>query len=181
VELARAETAVGDPEALAHMEEAVASIGEERAASVLHVLPPVRETQERNGGNRHSATGSGHITRDGQTRTFAFTATTAADGTVTGQVQVISCALDTVVHFEIDCLRVVGNVAHMSGITTRSSNPAEAPVGEMRRLVAMDNGEGSHSAPDLISTIPVNPAGETCENSTLVPTAPVEEGNVQVR
>jgi hypothetical protein len=128
-----------------------------------------------------SASGSGHVTRGGQERTFAFTATKDADGTVTGQAQVISRSLDTVVHFEIDCLRVVGNVAHMSGIATRSSNPVEAPVGEMRRFVVMDNGEGSDSAPDRISTIPVNPAGETCESSTLVPAIPVERGNVQVR
>ena len=128
-----------------------------------------------------SANGSGHVTRGGEERTFAFTATQHADGTVTGQAQVISRSLDTVVHFEIDCLRVVGNVAHMSGITARSNNEAEAPVGEMRRFVVMDNGEGSDSAPDMISTIPVNPAGETCENSTLDPTIPVERGNVQVR
>jgi hypothetical protein len=128
-----------------------------------------------------AATGSGHITSGGETRTFAFTATEWADGTVTGQAQVISRALDTIAHLEIDCLRVVGNVAHMSGVITRSSNPVEAPVGEMRRFVVMDNGEGSNGAPDLISTIPVNPGGETCENSTLVPNRPVEEGNVQVR
>jgi hypothetical protein len=51
----------------------------------------------------------------------------------------------------------------------------------MRRFVVMDNGEGSSSPPDQISTIPVNPAGETCENSTLVANRPVEQGNVQVR
>jgi hypothetical protein len=133
------------------------------------------------GGVVSSANGSGHITRGGENRTFAFAATKHADGTVTGQAEVISRSLDTVVHFEIDCLRVVGNVAHMSGITTRSNNEAEAPVGEMRRFVVMDNGEGSDGVPDLISTIPVNPTGETCENSTLVPNAPVERGNVQVR
>jgi hypothetical protein len=128
-----------------------------------------------------SATGSGHITSGGQNRTFAFAATEHADGTVTGMAQVNSRALNAVVHLEIDCLRVLGNVAHMSGIITRSSNPVEAPVGEMRRFVVMDNGEGSNSAPNLISTIPVNPDGETCEDSTLVPNRPVERGNVQVR
>jgi hypothetical protein len=145
------------------------------AAILGHVAPAVSD------GVVSSANGSGHITSGGETRTFAFTATKDAEGTVTGQAQVISRALDTVVHFDIDCLRVVGNVAHMSGIATRSSNPVEAPVGELRRFVVMDNGEGSDSDPDLISTIPVNPAGETCESSTLLPTRPVEEGNVQVR
>ena len=133
------------------------------------------------GGVVHSATGSGHITSGGQNRTFAFTAREHADGTVKGQAQVISRALDAVVHMEIDCLRVVGNVAHMSGSITRSSNPAEAPLGDRRRFVVRDNGEGADSPPDEISTIPANPAGETCENSTLVPNRPVERGNVQVR
>lgn len=128
-----------------------------------------------------SATGSGHITSGGENRTFAFSAQERADGAVKGQAQVISRALDTVVHMEIDCLRVLGNVAHMSGIITRSSNPAEAEVGEMRRLVVMDNGEGADSPPDQISTIPRNPSGETCENSSLAPDRPVERGNVQVR
>ena len=129
----------------------------------------------------NSGTGSGHITSGGQTRTFAFTARKHSDGTAAGQAQVNSRALDIVVHMEIDCLRVVGNVAHMSGIITRSSNPAEAQVGEMRRFVVMDNGEGSNSPSDQISTIPANPGGETCENSTLVANGPVEKGNVQVR
>ena len=128
-----------------------------------------------------SATGSGHITSGGQNRTFAFGAQERADGSVTGQAQVISRALDTVAHMEIDCLRVVGNVAHMSGVITRSNNPAEVAVGEMRRFVVMDNGEGSDSPPDQISTIPRNPNGETCENSTLTPDRTVERGNLQVR
>ena len=128
-----------------------------------------------------SATGSGHITSGGENRTFAFSAQERANGAVNGQAQVISRALDTVVHMEIDCLRVLGNVAHVSGIITRSSNPAEAAVGEMRRFVVMDNGEGSESPPDRISTIPRNPGGETCENSSLVPDRAVERGNVQVR
>lgn len=133
------------------------------------------------GGVVSSATGSGHITSGGESRTFAFSARERADGTVKGQAQVVSRALDVVVHMEIDCLRVMGNVAHMSGTITRSSNPTEAPLGEMRRFVVMDNGEGSDRPPDQISTIPPNPSGETCENSTLLPNRPVERGNVQVR
>ena len=58
--------------------------------------------------------------------------------------------------------------------------PGEAPVGDRRRFVVRDNGEGG-ATPDEISTIPRTPTGETCENSTLVPTRLVERGNVQVR
>ncbi len=133
------------------------------------------------GGVVSSATGSGHITSAGQNRTFAFSAIERADSTVRGHAQVNSRALNAVVFLKIDCLRVVGNFAHMSGVITRSSNPSEAPVGEMRRFVVMDNGEGSNGGPDLISTIPANPGGETCENSTLLANRSVERGNVQVR
>jgi hypothetical protein len=128
-----------------------------------------------------SATGSGHITTAGELRTFSFSARRFADGTATGQVHVNSRSLDTIAHIEIDCLEVVGNLAHMSGVITRSSNPSEAQVGELRRLVVRDNGERAGDPPDEISTIPRNPNGETCVNSTLVPTRLVEHGNVQVR
>lgn len=146
------------------------------AAAVLSYVVPAAA-----GGVISSASGSGHITSGDQNRTFAFTARQHADGTVKGQAQVISRALETIAHMEIDCLRVVGNVAHMSGVVTHSSRPEEAQVGEMRRFVVEDNGEGSKGAPDLISTIPVNPTGETCQDSSLSPTRPVERGNVKVR
>lgn len=128
----------------------------------------------------HTATGAGHVTTAGELRTFSFSARLFEDGSATGQVQVNSRSLDTVVHMRIDCLSVHGNAAHMSGVVTRSSNPAEAPLGDRRRLVVRDNGEGD-AGPDEISTIPRNPSGETCNNSTLVPTRLVERGNVQVR
>lgn len=128
----------------------------------------------------HSATGAGHVTTAGELRSFSFSALLFEDGSATGEVQVNSRSLDTVVHLRIDCLAVDGATAHMSGVVTRSSNPAEAPVGDRRRFVVRDNGEGG-AGPDEISTIPRNPAGETCENSTLVPTRLVENGNVQVR
>lgn len=150
--------------------------------AVIGLVAAVGQASPASSGNApNSATGSGHITVNGEVRTFAFSATEHRDGTVSGQAQVISRSLDTIVHFEIDCLRLVGNVAHMSGITSRSNNPTEAPEGQLRRFVVQDNGERAGSPPDLISTIPANPSGETCENSTLVPNRPVEDGNVQVR
>lgn len=127
-----------------------------------------------------SATGSGHITAAGELRTFSFTARRYADGRSSGDVHVNSRSLDTVVHMRIDCLEVDGNTAHMSGVITRSNNPAEAPLGDQRRFVVRDHGEGNADPPDEISTIPRNPSGETCRNSTLAPTRQVEHGNVQV-
>lgn len=131
-----------------------------------------------------SATGSGHMVRNGFYRTFSFSARKYSDGTSKGQLQLRSPEFDVVVHLEIDCLRVVGNWAHMSGVITYTSNTDEAFVGERNRLVVEDNGEGGAAPPDLVSGIPANPGNtntETCETNTLVPNRVVEHGDVQVR
>ena len=132
-----------------------------------------------------SATGSGHMFRpDGTLRSFSFSARKYADGSSKGELQLNSRSFDVVVHIRIDCLRVVGNVAHMSGRITRVSNPDEGEVGELNRVEVRDNGEGSKAPPDQVSTIPVNTGDAdptTCvdapTNSTI---RPVHRGNVQV-
>jgi hypothetical protein len=132
-----------------------------------------------------SATGSGHMIRSGFNRTFSFSAVKRADGTVTGQIQLNSRSLAVVVHIRVDCLRIEGNKAHMSGRVTRSSDPSQGFVGELNRLVVEDNGEGQNAPPDMISGIPENPGNAdpaTCEtNPDRVPDRIVERGNVQVR
>ena len=138
------------------------------------------------GSNRvvSSASGSGHMERNGFFRTFSFTAEKFADGTSTGQLQLRSPEFDVVVHLRVDCLRVVGGQAHMSGVITYTSDPSEAFVGERNRLVVQDNGSGPHAPPDMVSGIPANPENqntETCENNTLTPNRVVDAGNVRVQ
>jgi hypothetical protein len=133
-----------------------------------------------------SATGSGHMVRpDGTFRSFSFSARKYADGTSTGELQLNSRSFDVVVHIKIDCLRVVGNVAHMSGRITRVSNPDEGEVGELNRVEVRDNGEGSNAPPDQVSTIPANPGDAdptTCvDPPTNTTIRTVQRGNVQVR
>jgi hypothetical protein len=133
-----------------------------------------------------SATGSGHMVRpDGTFRSFSFSARKYADGTSKGELQLNSRSFDVVVHIKIDCLRVVGNVAHMSGRITRVSNPDEGEVGELNRVEVRDNGEGGNAPPDQVSTIPVNPGDAdptTCVDPPTNPTIrTVQRGNVQVR
>src|ERR671919_2428315 len=133
-----------------------------------------------------SATGSGHMVRpDGTFRSFSFTARKYADGTSKGELQLNSRSFDVVVHIKIDCLRVVGNVAHMSGRITRVSNPDEGEVGELNRVEVRDNGEGANAPPDQVSTIPVNPGDAdptTCvDPPTNTTIRTVQRGNVQVR
>jgi hypothetical protein len=134
-----------------------------------------------------SATGSGHMVRpDGTFRSFSFAATKRADGTVTGQVQLNSRSFDVFVHIRVDCLRVDGNTAYMSGRITHTSDPAQGFVGELNRRAVQDNGEGPGAPPDLVSSIPENPGNadpKTCEddNSDRPLSRVVQRGNVQVR
>lgn len=133
-----------------------------------------------------SAMGSGHMVRpDGTFRSFSFTAAERADGTVTGQVQLNSRSFDVFVHISVDCLRVVGNTAYMSGRITHSSDPEQGFIGELNRFAVQDNGEGP-GAVDRISTIPENPGNadpKTCtDDMSDRPLARVvQRGNVQVR
>jgi hypothetical protein len=134
-----------------------------------------------------SATGSGHMVRpDGTFRSFSFAAVKRADGRVSGQVQLNSRSFDVIVHIAVDCLRVDGNTAYMSGRITRVDNPAEGEVGELNRWAVQDNGEGDEAPPDRVSSIPANPANadpKTCadDNSDRPLSRVVQRGNVQVR
>ena len=132
-----------------------------------------------------SATGSGHMVRpDGTFRSFSFSARKHADGTVNGELQLNSRGFDVFVHIRIDCLRLDGNTAYMSGVITHTSNPAEGELGELNRAIVRDNGEG-HGVVDQVSRIPANPGSvdqRTCvdESADLFPLRDVQRGNVQV-
>jgi len=134
-----------------------------------------------------SATGSGHMVRpDGTFRSFSFAATKRADGTVTGELQLNSRSFDVFVHISVDCLRVEGNTAYMSGRITHSSDLAQGFIGELNRWVVQDNGEGPDADSDRVSTIPENPGNadpKTCEddNSDRPLARIVQRGDVQVR
>jgi hypothetical protein len=134
----------------------------------------------------NSATGSGHMVRpDGTFRSFSFSARKYADGSVNGQLQLNSRGFDVFVHIRIDCLRVVGNTAYMSGRITHTSIPAEGEIGELNRVIVRDNGEGD-GVIDQVSRIPANPGSvdqRTCldANEDLFPLRDVQRGNVQVR
>jgi hypothetical protein len=143
-----------------------------------------------------SATGSGHMVRpDGTFRSFSFSARKFSDGSVAGQLQLNSRGFDVFVHIAIDCLRVEGNRAHMSGHITFSSDLEQGFVGELNRVVVQDNGEG-HGVIDQVSRIPENENNEdqrTCldppgtapptgeDPMGLLPLRDVHSGNVQVR
>jgi hypothetical protein len=145
------------------------------------------------GGVTASATGSGHVSTLGGDRTFAFTARQSADGGDKGQLEInfhpgeTSPIPHVVVHADVDCLRVIGNVAVMSGIVKYTNFPAFENVRGI--LSVQDNGEGASAPPDLISgaamgggVIIVPPTSPLdCTNVTPPLGQPVERGSVQVR
>ena len=141
---------------------------------------------DRDGGGRvvQSATGAGHFTIGGELRTFAFTAQKHADGSVTGQYQLINRASDARVHGEVTCLSVVGNRAWIGGVQKNGSEGF--PEGLENGFRVVDNGEGANDPPDQLSLMFVNaPPGFAQAYCNARPAAPplfpIEGGNIQVR
>lgn len=137
-------------------------------------------------GVTQSASGQGTIlitTPDASgNRTFSFNAETHSDGTTTGHAQLVNRFNGTVLHIRVDCLRVIGNVASVSGEVTHTNNPLFDEFSSVVFTV-QDNGEGSAAPPDLISFafFDVPAPGWDCQNQLFPPEFAVEEGNVQVK
>jgi hypothetical protein len=129
-----------------------------------------------------SATGSGHRISGGEFRSFSFSAVTFLDGTARGQAQVYPRGLDAFAHIAIDCLQISGNVAHMSGVITHTSDPTVFIAGEYVHFAVEDNGEGANAPSDRITGIPENEPVR-CDSGQLPSAAfnNIVRGNVQVR
>jgi hypothetical protein len=129
-----------------------------------------------------SASGSGHIVLLGEIRVFTFTAEKYGDGTVRGQVEIRFLPLDAIVHAELDCLRVIGTTAVISGPVTRSTLPG---IEGLRGITSVqDNGEGAGAPPDMTAwPTPLVLQDSPLDCNTIAPPANqvVEWGNVQVR
>ncbi len=132
------------------------------------------------GGNSGpSAGGAGHFEITGDLRTFSFTAITSPDGSVKGQAQLFNRDQDVRLHMDIDCLRVVGNIAYVSGVITHSTTPAQ--VGLRGLFSAQDNGEGANAPPDRLSLVFSGAfAANICKTSGPAPSN-VIDGNIQVK
>ena len=132
-----------------------------------------------------SATGAGHYVTGGELRTFAFSAVTDGLGQATGQVEIFNRSLDRRFHVAVNCLRIIGNVAYISGPITVTNDPANAPVGLNTILRVEDRGEGANNPPDRISNS-VGNATRNCNTDPALldaslPLNVVERGNVQVQ
>ena len=135
------------------------------------------------GGNSGpSASGAGHFEITDDLRTFSFHANTAKDGSVSGQAQLNNRFLGVATHIVVNCLRVVGTTAYVSGVISKHSIPAF--VGTGARWKVQDNGEGANALPDRISLVtPGGPGGTPlnwCLSVSPTPTNAIA-GNIQVK
>jgi hypothetical protein len=131
-----------------------------------------------------TASGSGQIHLGLPFRTFAFSATQAADGSASGQAQIDNRSSGFRGHIAVDCMNVFGNVAVMSGVLTQSTL-SSLPVGTDVFFAVQDNGEGPSAPPDEI-TLPIGGLGVACtfvtDSAQLAAFfVPIESGQIQVR
>ena len=132
----------------------------------------------------HSATGSGRIQFATNQESISFSAVQHANGTVTGNAEVHDISADVTVGIDVNCLNVIGNVATISGIVTRSSDPSRVPVGDEGIFQVVDNGQGNgQTPPDFMSLANFFEVGvgSDCNAPGEFDLSPVENGNIQVR
>jgi hypothetical protein len=126
-----------------------------------------------------SASGHANLLIADEEQTFSFHVRTMPDGTDQGTFQVKSRGQDITAHGVLDCLRVVGNTAHISGVVTNSKEPIFGGA-TFVLFTVVDNGEGAQAPPDMWSDVFLFFTPVSCDLFGLAPVLPVEEGNIQV-
>jgi hypothetical protein len=130
-----------------------------------------------------SATGSGLTTVAGELRTFSLVAVLRPDGVASGMAQVNNRKVGEMFQLSVDCLKVVGTVAIVSGVFTRHTDPHA--VGLTGVFAVQDAGEGSPSPDRMTQVFFFEPGVLTCSDLEPADAAPffvdIEAGNVQVR
>ena len=152
----------------------------------------VKRTAVRDGGRVvESASGSGSFrvfTQTDDWRTFSFTASRHADGTVSGRWQRIrrreGNASEEMSHGVVTCMLIVGNEAWLGGHAT-SGIWSEPPNNSVRWRI-MDGGEGAGAGSNQISLQYTGgtPRAATnwCANTyTTLELFDIEAGNIQIR
>ena len=135
-----------------------------------------------------SATGSGHYMSGGELRTLGFSAVRHADGSASGEFEVVIHAADAYFHVGVTCLSVRNDTAWIAGVIDRTNHPVIRP-GTVSYFWTTDGGEGP-DAVDKVSTARINDGvGEDQRFCTIMPDEAfsrlpgnvVLNGNVQVR
>ena len=160
-----------------------AFLGAAAAAALVPTLLVVPPTSAEGAGPM--ASGAAHISRNGEPLTLSFNVKRLASGEVVGQAQRQAGPVDATIHYELNCLRIVGNKAIVGGIVTRSTSPSFV-VGRKAIFSVEDNGEGPNEGVDRVSFV-LHATSDTMPGTCLTVTPPasatfdVEKGNVQVR
>jgi hypothetical protein len=129
-----------------------------------------------------SANGQGSLTRPGeQQRRFSFHANTMPDASVKGSGVLTITGGTAQLKFDINCMRISGNTATMSGVITSVSGDAPFQVGWECWFKVVDNGEGSNANPDQITLLLGGPDLFDCSVQYSIALNTVEGGNIQVK
>jgi hypothetical protein len=127
-----------------------------------------------------SANGGGTTIEGGQKSTFVFNAVKQKNGSVNGHMVYHFRSSDLTIYMTINCLKITGNNAVLSGVVTKVTGtaPAYIFVGQKAVFKVVDNGQGKGASPDLISDV-ILFSGANCMTSAPSPYLPIQ-GNIQV-
>lgn len=130
-----------------------------------------------------AASGSGQTTVAGELRTFSFLARLDATGVATGVAQVDNRAINEMFQLSVDCLKVAGSLAIVSGVITRHTDIHA--IGLTGVFAVQDAGEGSLAPPDQVTQVFFfRPGVVSCADLGPADAAPflipIDAGNVQV-
>lgn len=149
--------------------------------------PSVARTDVLSSAMLPAANGSGHYFSGGEQRTFAFSAISHANGSVSGQFQIVIHAIDRYIQADVTCVTVRNDTAWVGGVVSKTNHPAVIP-GRVSYFWTVDGGEGP-GAEDKVSTARINDAvGQDAAFCALTPDEEfsrlpgniVQRGNVQV-
>ncbi|MGH7639198.1 MAG: hypothetical protein ACREOK_16225 [Gemmatimonadaceae bacterium] len=98
-----------------------------------------------------TARGSAPLEIAGELRTFTFNAKQHADGSVSGEFQIIARQVDRVTHGRITCMTVLGKSAWLGGIIERDDSGVS--TGAEARFRVVDLGQAPGGSPDLVSLL----------------------------
>lgn len=117
---------------------------------------------------------------DGITRHFSFHSRLMPNGNVDGGGQLTYTAGQLKIKYTIDCMRIEGNEAFMTGtITKYSTNPERVGWDCWFRVV--DNGQGNNAEPDGLTRLLIGPDLFACDITYGLLVNTVEGGNIQVK
>lgn len=131
-----------------------------------------------------TATGSGHTIVAGELRTFSLAAWMEADGVAAGTAQVDNREINEKFQLGVDCLKVVGSFAIVSGAITRHTDVHA--IGLTGIFGVQDSGEGLGAPPDLATQVFFfRPGVLRCTDLDPADAAPflvaIDAGNIQVK